>query len=252
MNNINKTFFSFTAPDINHNEPNIASEEQYTVPEASQEDFNGNFNEHDGSVTVSHKGKYIHCITIIGQIEGHYVLPPNNKTTKYEHLIPRIVSVEENPDISGLLLILNTVGGDIEAGLALSELIAGMSKPTVSLVLGGSHSIGVPLAVSAKRSLIVPTASMTIHPVRMNGLILGVDQALVYLKKMEERVIDFITRNSGITAKRFKQLMLNNNELVTDLGTVLSGEEAVKEGLIDSIGTLSDALNFISEQNSET
>lgn len=247
MNSKNNTFFSFIAPDINHNEPDISSEGQENIEDSSQNDFSGNFNDYDGSVTVSHKGKYIHCITVIGQIEGHYILPPNNKTTKYEHLIPRIVSVEENPDISGLLLILNTVGGDIEAGLALSELIAGMSKPTVSLVLGGSHSIGVPLAVSAKRSLIVPTASMTIHPVRMNGLILGVDQALVYLKKMEERVIDFITRNSNITSERFKQLMLNSSELVTDLGTVLSGEDAVKEGLIDSIGTLNDALNFITE-----
>ncbi len=249
MNGKNKTFFSFTAPDINPKEPEISSEEYENTDNSSQDDFNRDFNEGDGSVTVAHKGKYVHCLTIMGQIEGHYVLPANNKTTKYEHLIPRIVSVEENPDISGLLLILNTVGGDIEAGLALAELIAGMSKPTVSLVLGGSHSIGVPLAVSAKRSLIVPTASMTIHPVRMNGLILGVDQALIYLKKMEERVIDFITRNSNITAKRFRELMLNNNELVTDLGTVLSGEEAVKEGIIDSIGTLDDALNFITEQN---
>ena len=236
-------------PNIKPNGPEDSPQEQENSANSPEEEFNGNFNEYDGSVTVAHNVKYIHCLTIIGQIEGHYILPPNNKTTKYEHLIPRIVSVEENPDISGLLLILNTVGGDIEAGLALAELIAGMSKPTVSLVLGGSHSIGVPLAVSAKQSLIVPTASMTIHPVRMNGLILGVDQALIYLKKMEERVIDFITRNSNISSERFKQLMLNNNELVTDLGTVLSGEEAVKEGLIDSIGTLTDALNFITEQN---
>lgn len=252
MNGKNNTLFSFTTPDIYHTEPEISSEEQDTIQESSQNDFYGNYNECDGSVTVSHKGKYIHCITIIGQIEGHYILPPNNKTTKYEHLIPRIVSVEENPDISGLLLILNTVGGDIEAGLALSELISGMSKPTVSLVLGGSHSIGVPLAVSTKRSLIVPTASMTIHPVRMNGLILGVDQSLIYLKKMEDRVIDFITRNSKISADRFRQLMLNNNELVTDLGTILSGEDAVKVGLIDSIGTLTDAFSFISEANHDS
>lgn len=249
MNNKNFTFSSFTVPDINYNESESLPEEQDNTETFSEDRFSGNYNEYDGSVTVSHEGKYIHCLTIIGQIEGHYVLPPNNKTTKYEHLIPRIVSVEENPEISGLLLILNTVGGDIEAGLALAELIAGMSKPTVSLVLGGSHSIGVPLAVAAKHSLIVPTASMTIHPVRMNGLILGVDQSLIYLKKMEERVLDFITRNSKISAQRFKQLMLNNNELVTDLGTVLSGEEAVKEGIIDGIGTITDALNFISEQN---
>lgn len=246
LNSKNNTLYSFIVPKIISDEPDSLSEEQEASQTASQNNSDCNFNDYDGSVTVDHNGKYIHCLTIIGQIEGHYILPPNNKTTKYEHLIPRIISVEENPDISGLLLILNTVGGDIEAGLALSELIAGLSKPTVSLVLGGSHSIGIPLAVSTKHSLIVPTASMTIHPVRMNGLILGVDQALIYLKKMEERVVDFITRNSRISAERFRELMLNNNQLVTDLGTVLSGEEAVKEGIIDRIGTIKDALNFFS------
>ena len=249
MKSKNNTFFSFTVPEINSDDHDLNADEREINESSYQESDNCNFNEYDGSVTVDHKGKYIHCLTIIGQIEGHYILPPNNKTTKYEHLIPRIISVEENPDISGLLVILNTVGGDIEAGLALSELIAGMSKPTASLVLGGSHSIGVPLAVSAKHSFIAPTASMTIHPVRMNGLILGVDQALIYLKKMEERVLDFITRNSDISDKRFKELMLNNNQLVTDLGTVLSGAEAVKEGIIDDIGTINDALNFISNYN---
>ena len=249
MKSKNNTFFSFTVPDINSDDHDLNADEREINESSYQESDNCNFNEYDGSVTVDHKGKYIHCLTIIGQIEGHYILPPNNKTTKYEHLIPRIISVEENPDISGLLVILNTVGGDIEAGLALSELIAGMSKPTASLVLGGSHSIGVPLAVSAKHSFIAPTASMTIHPVRMNGLILGVDQALIYLKKMEERVLDFISRNSNISDKRFKELMLNNNQLVTDLGTVLSGAEAVKEGIIDDIGTINDALNFISNYN---
>lgn len=249
MKSKNNTFFSFTVPEINSDDHDLNADEREINESSYQESDNCNFNEYDGSVTVDHKGKYIHCLTIIGQIEGHYILPPNNKTTKYEHLIPRIISVEENPDISGLLVILNTVGGDIEAGLALSELIAGMSKPTASLVLGGSHSIGVPLAVSAKHSFIAPTASMTIHPVRMNGLILGVDQALIYLKKMEERVLDFISRNSNISDKRFKELMLNNNQLVTDLGTVLSGAEAVKEGIIDDIGTINDALNFISNYN---
>ena len=249
MKSKNNTFFSFTVPEINSDDHDLNADEREINESSYQESDNCNFNEYDGSVTVDHKGKYIHCLTIIGQIEGHYILPPNNKTTKYEHLIPRIISVEENPDISGLLVILNTVGGDIEAGLALSELIAGMSKPTASLVLGGSHSIGVPLAVSAKHSFIAPTASMTIHPVRMNGLILGVDQALIYLKKMEERVLDFISRNSNISDKRFKELMLNNNQLVTDLGTVLSGVEAVKEGIIDDIGTINDALNFISNYN---
>lgn len=249
MKSKNNTFFSFTVPEINSDDHDLNADEREINESSYQESDNCNFNEYDGSVTVDHKGKYIHCLTIIGQIEGHYILPPNNKTTKYEHLIPRIISVEENPDITGLLVILNTVGGDIEAGLALSELIAGMSKPTASLVLGGSHSIGVPLAVSAKHSFIAPTASMTIHPVRMNGLILGVDQALIYLKKMEERVLDFISRNSNISDKRFKELMLNNNQLVTDLGTVLSGAEAVKEGIIDDIGTINDALNFISNYN---
>ncbi len=203
----------------------------------------------DGSVTVNKNGSFIHCLTIIGQIEGHYSNPPNAKSTKYEHIIPRIVAVEENPDITGLLIILNTVGGDIEAGLAISELIAGMRKPTASLVLGGSHSIGIPLAVSAKKSFIVPTASMTVHPVRMSGLILGVPQTLVYLKKMEERVVDFVTRSSNIKAERFKELMLNTNELVSDFGTVLNGEQAVKEGIIDSIGGLSDALDSLIQEN---
>ncbi|MBR2876149.1 MAG: ATP-dependent Clp protease proteolytic subunit, partial [Clostridia bacterium] len=154
-------------------------------------------------------GKYVHCLTIIGQIEGHYTLPPTTKTTKYEHIIPRIVAIEENKDVSGLLLVLNTIGGDIEAGLAIAELISGMKKPTVSIVLGGGHSIGIPLAVSTKHSFIVPSASMTVHPVRMNGLILGVPQTLSYLKKMEERVVGFIIRNSKIKSERFRQLMLN-------------------------------------------
>lgn len=199
----------------------------------------------DCSVTVNRNGRYIHCLTIIGQVEGHYVLPPDTKATRYEEMIPRIVSVEENADVDGLLMILNTAGGDIEAGLAIAELVAGMKKPTASLVLGGSHSIGIPLAVSAKRSFIVPTASMTVHPVRMNGVILGVPQTLLYLNKMEERVIGFVTRNSDISASRFKELMMNKDELISDFGTVLGGIEAVNEGLIDRIGGISDALDAI-------
>lgn len=230
-------FFDFNAPDPN----GIGSDSEQT--EETETVFEDEAN--DGSVTVNKNGSYIHCLTIIGQIEGHYSSPPNNKATKYEHIIPRLVAVEENPDISGLLIILNTIGGDIEAGLAIAELISGMKKPTASLVLGGSHSIGIPLAVSAKKSFIVPTASMTVHPVRMNGLILGVPQTLVYLKKMEERVIEFITRNSKISAKRFKELMLNNEELVSDFGTILNGKQAVEEGLIDSMGSLSDALDCL-------
>lgn len=229
-------YFAFTTPNPNDEDNNCCDSEEIT------ENFN---EENDGSVTICRNGKYIHCLTVIGQIEGHYNLPQNTKVTKYEHIIPRLVAVEENEDVSGLLLILNTVGGDIEAGLAISELIASMSKPTVSLVLGGSHSIGIPLAVSTKHSFIVPTASMTVHPVRMNGLIIGVPQSLLYLKKMEERVVEFVTRNSGITKKRFKELMLNNDQLVTDFGTVLSGTEAVKENLINEIGGLSDALAYL-------
>lgn len=203
----------------------------------------------DGFLTINKDGKFIYCITIIGQVEGHYLNAPNTKSTKYEHIIPRIVAVEEDKNISGLLVILNTIGGDVEAGLAIAELIAGMRKKTASLVLGGSHSIGIPLAVSTDRSFIVPTASMTVHPVRMNGLILGVPQALLYLKKMEDRVVSFITRNSHITEERFKELMLNNEELVSDFGTILNGEQAVKEGLVDSIGSLSDAISFLINEN---
>ena len=230
-------YFTFTAPNPSEEDANQDCDAQ-TIAESSDD-------ENDGSVTICRNGKYIHCLTIIGQIEGHYNLPQNTKVTKYEHIIPRLVAVEENDDVSGLLLILNTVGGDIEAGLAISELVASMRKPTVSLVLGGSHSIGIPLAVSTNHSFIVPTASMTVHPVRMNGLIIGVPQSLLYLKKMEDRVIEFVTRNSEISEERFKQLMLNNEQLVTDFGTVLSGTEAVKEKLINEIGGLSDALAYI-------
>lgn len=229
-------YFTFTTPAPDE-EPEENTSDEITVENSDSEN--------DGSVTICRNGKYIHCLTIIGQIEGHYNLPQNTKVTKYEHIIPRLVAVEENEDISGLLLILNTVGGDIEAGLAISELVASMSKPTASLVLGGSHSIGIPLAVSTDHSFIVPTASMTVHPVRMNGLIIGVPQSLLYLKKMEERVVEFVTRNSEIKEARFKELMMNNEQLVTDFGTVLSGREAVEENLIDEIGGLSEALAYI-------
>ncbi len=185
----------------------------------------------------------IHCITIIGQIEGHLVLPPQNKATKYEHIIPQIVAVEENPEIEGLLLILNTVGGDVEAGLALSELIVTMSKPSVSLVLGGGHSIGVPLAVSATHSYIASTATMTIHPIRMNGLIIGVPQTFEYFNKMQERIIRFIVEHSNIDMKTIKKLMFTTSELANDVGTVLVGQEAVKYGLINEIGGLHIALS---------
>lgn len=200
-----------------------------------------------GSITVDNDGHYIHCLTIIGQIEGHYTLPSQNKTTKYEHVIPRLVAIEESEEIEGLIIILNTVGGDIEAGLAIAELIAGMRTPTVSLVLGGGHSIGVPLAVSAKHSFITPSATMTIHPVRLNGLIIGVPQTFSYFDKMQERIIRFISNNSKITPEKFREYMMKTGELIMDVGSVLDGETAVKEGLIDSIGSLSDALNCLYE-----
>lgn len=200
----------------------------------------------DGSVTINKNGHFIHCLTIIGQVEGHYLLPTGTKATKYEHVIPQLVAIEESHDVDGLIVILNTVGGDIEAGLALAELIAGMKKPVVSLVLGGGHSIGVPLAVSAKKSFIVPSATMTVHPVRMNGLVLGVPQTLNYFQNMQERIVRFVCSNSDIKPDRFRELMhATGGELVTDVGTVLGGETAVREGLIDSVGNLSDALECL-------
>lgn len=200
-----------------------------------------------GSVTTDNGRHCIHCMTIVGQIEGHYVLPPETKATKYEHMIPQLVAVDESRDIEGLLILLNTVGGDIEAGLALAELIAGMKKPTVSLVLGGGHSIGVPLAVAARRSFIVPSATMTIHPVRINGLVLGVPQAFTHFQRMQERIIDFVCSHSAMSADRFAQLCMNTGELATDVGSVLDGAEAVKEGLIGQLGSLRQALDALSE-----
>lgn len=189
-------------------------------------------------------GKHkIYCLTIIGEIEGHNVLPEQSKTTKYEHIIPQLVAVEESQDIEGLLIILNTVGGDVEAGLALAELISGLKKPTVSFVLGGGHSIGVPLAVSAKKSFIAPSATMTVHPVRTNGLVIGVPQMFNHFARMQERITDFVVRNSKIQKDDFTALMMNTGEMVTDVGSVLSGEKAVATGLIDAVGTLSDVLD---------
>ncbi|MBE6797628.1 MAG: peptidase S14 [Ruminococcaceae bacterium] len=198
-----------------------------------------------GSLNVSNGKHNIFCLTIVGEIEGHTALPEQNKTTKYEHVIPQLVAIEQDKDIEGLLIILNTVGGDVEAGLAIAELIAGMCKPTVSLVLGGGHSIGVPLAVASKKSFIVPSATMTIHPVRMNGLVLGVPQMLNHFERMQERITDFVTSNSQITSERFTELMMNTGELVTDVGSVLNGEKAVKEGLIDELGNLSDVIECL-------
>ena len=195
-----------------------------------------------GSVTAAGGKHVFHCLTIIGQIEGHYALPPQTKTTKYEHVIPQLVAIEQDPEIEGLLIILNTVGGDVEAGLAIAELISGMKTPTVSLVLGGGHSIGVPLACSARHSFISPSATMTVHPVRMNGLVLGVPQTLSYFDKMQQRITRFVCENSSISPQRFRRLMMKNGELVMDVGSVLDGETAVKEGLIDDMGGLADAI----------
>lgn len=198
-----------------------------------------------GIIAANNAPHNIHCLSIIGQVEGHYILPPQNKTTKYEHIIPALVAIEEDSTIEGLLILLNTVGGDVEAGLAIAELIAGMSKPTVSIVVGGGHSIGVPLAVSAKQSFIVPSATMTIHPVRMNGMMLGVPQTMHYFEKMQERITRFVTSNSKMKPERFKELMMERDELVLDVGTVLEGKAAVKEGLIDNLGSLSDAVKCL-------
>lgn len=198
-----------------------------------------------GQVTLPNAKHVIHCLNIIGQVEGHYILPPQNKTTKYEHIIPALVAIEQDRSIEGLVIILNTVGGDVEAGLAIAELIAGMKTPTVSLVVGGGHSIGVPLAVCARKSFIVPSATMTIHPVRMNGLVLGVPQTLSYFDKMQERIVRFVCDNSNIKPERFRSLMMSTGELVMDVGSVIDGDTAVKEGIIDKLGGLSDVIECL-------
>ena len=187
----------------------------------------------------------IYTLTIIGQVEGHQVLPDTVKSTKYEHILPLLAGIEESKEIDGLLLLLNTVGGDIEAGLAIAEMIAGMKKPTVSLVLGGGHSIGIPLAVCTKKSYITPTASMTVHPVRMTGLVVGAPQTFRYFQRIQEQIADFVTANSGISKEQFESYMMATGEMATDVGTILYGKEAVSSGLIDELGGLSDALDHL-------
>ena len=195
------------------------------------------------------RGKHaIHCLTVVGQVEGHVEAPQGQKTTKYEHVIPQLVAVQEDPGIEGLLVLLNTVGGDVEAGLALAELIASISKPSAAVVLGGGHSIGIPLAVSARRSFIVPTATMTIHPVRHSGMILGVPQTMRWFEQMQERITGFVAGHSGMTEKRYTELMLRTGELVMDVGTVLDGRKAVREKLIDQLGGISDALEWLYQE----
>ena len=224
-----------------------------TSPQQENDDHNGDGGSAEfrqnivdlGSATIRTAKGTIHTLTIVGQIEGHQVLPPNSKSTKYEHVLPLLAAVEESEDVDGLLVLLNTVGGDIEAGLAIAELIAGMRKPTVSLVLGGGHSIGVPLAVSAKRSFIVPSAAMTIHPVRLNGLVIAVPQTFNYFERIQERIVEFVATNSHIAREDFTRLMLRTGELAADVGSVIYGQEAVELGLIDAIGGLSDALDCL-------
>ena len=195
------------------------------------------------------RGKHaIHCLTVVGQVEGHVEAPQGQKTTKYEHVIPQLVAVQEDPGIEGLLVLLNTVGGDVEAGLALAELIASISKPSAAVVLGGGHSIGIPLAVSARRSFIVPTATMTIHPVCHSGMILGVPQTMRWFEQMQERITGFVAAHSGMTEKRYTELMLRTGELVMDVGTVLDGRKAVREKLIDQLGGISDALEWLYQE----
>jgi ATP-dependent protease ClpP protease subunit len=195
-----------------------------------------------GETEVPEYQNKIHCLTIIGQIEGHLVMPPQNKTSKYEHIIPQLVAIEQNPEIEGLLIILNTIGGDVEAGLAIAEMISSISKPTVSLVLGGGHSIGVPIAVSTDYSFIAETATMTIHPIRLTGLVISVPQTYEYLDKMQDRVVRFITKNSRVSEKKFREMMFRTGELARDIGTVLVGKDAVEAGLINEVGGLDKAI----------
>ena len=198
-----------------------------------------------GTVTLSRGGHVIHCLTVIGQIEGHTEAPQGQKTTKYEHVIPQLVAVQEDPRIEGLLVLLNTVGGDVETGLALAELIASISKPSATLVLGGGHSIGIPLAVSAKKSMIVPTASMMIHPVRMSGVVVGAPATYHYFQRIQEQITDFVTANSRITREQFSDYMMATGQIATDVGTIVYGREAVESGLIDRLGGLHDALECL-------
>jgi len=200
-----------------------------------------------GQTNVPQMESNVFCLSIIGQIEGHLVMPPHNKTTKYEHVIPQIIAVEQNPKIEGMVIVLNTVGGDVEAGLAIAEMIATMNKPTVSIVLGGGHSIGVPIAVAADKSFIAETATMTIHPVRLTGLVIGVPQTFEYLEKMQDRVIRFVSEHSRISEEKFRELMFRTGELARDIGTNVIGSDAVKYGLIDSVGGIADALGELNQ-----
>lgn len=238
--------------DVKKKEENNNSEDLENS--AGGENANGAENEQldfimkSGSVISKKDGETIHCLTIIGQVEGHYILGEGQKATKYEHVIPLLVSIEQSDEIDGLLLVLNTMGGDVEAGLAIAEMIAGMSKPTVSLVLGGGHSIGVPMAVSTKKSFIVPSATMTIHPVRMSGTIIGVPQTYYYFERMQDRIVRFITEHSRVSEEKFRELLMRTDQIATDVGSLIDGKEAVEIGLIDSVGSLTDALQELRQQ----
>lgn len=225
------------------NSKTVAENDGEQQPQYNDGDANTGTPDDCGSIVTDCSGISVRTITVIGQIEGHYLCPSTQKTTKYEHLLPLLVSVEESEEVDGLLLMLNTVGGDVEAGLAIAELVASMKKPTVSLVLGGGHSIGVPLAVAGKTSFIVPSATMTVHPVRISGTVIGAPQTFRYFEKMQNRITDFVTKHSKISAGRFTELLMQTDEIATDVGTILEGEEAVREGLIDRVGGLGDALS---------
>ena len=218
-----------------HKDPQLLEQERQQIHEL-------------GSTLVKNENGSIYTLTIIGQVEGHQILPETCKSTKYEHVLPLLAAIEESPDIDGLLILLNTVGGDIEAGLAIAEMIAGMRKPTVSLVLGGGHSIGIPLAVSAKRCMIAPTASMTIHPVRMTGVVVGAPQTYQYFNRIQEQIVDFVTANSRISRKKFLDYMMATGEIATDVGSVVYGREAVEVGLVDQLGSVGDALRYLHRQ----
>ncbi len=217
------------------------------LPESNQNEETPSVNESVKDFGMIGTKSGIEAITIVGQIEGHYILPSQNKATKYEHILPALVAMEESDEVKGVLFLLNTVGGDVEAGLAIAEMVASMKKPTVSLVLGGGHSIGVPLAVAAKKSFIVPSATMTLHPVRTTGLVIGVPQTFRFFDKMQDRILSFVAAHSNISKQRLETLVMNMGELVSDIGTVLDGEKAVKEGLIDDLGGLSNALDALKE-----
>lgn len=234
--------------DNNFINNNYTDDDTQAEPDLTEQFNSDNYHERIGNIgsVITRRGdNVIYCLTIIGQIEGHYILPSSNKTTKYEHVIPQLVAIDEDERIDGLLILLNTAGGDVEAGLAIAELISGMKKPTVSIVLGGGHSIGIPLAVSSDKSYIAKSASMTVHPVRTTGLTVGAPQTFEYFRRMQDRITTFVAENSNISKERYTQLVLNTGELVTDIGTILEGNQAVEEGLVDEVGTLSDATDCL-------